>query len=95
MYKILISPRTQIEIENAIDYYVLNSNDAPAKFIKSLEEVYLQISINPFKRVRYKSIRAIRLDKFPFALYFTINNKDKTVLILSCFHHKRSPEKRP
>jgi hypothetical protein len=27
-YKIIVSPRAQKEIENAIDYYALNSSDA-------------------------------------------------------------------
>ena len=37
-YKILVSPRAQHEIENAIDYYALNSSKAPELFIKFLKE---------------------------------------------------------
>lgn len=38
-YKILISPRTQKEIENAIDYYSLYSNEAPINFINSIQKM--------------------------------------------------------
>jgi hypothetical protein len=31
-YKIIVSPRAQKEIENAIDYYALYSIDAPIRF---------------------------------------------------------------
>lgn len=95
MYKIIVSTRTQIEIENAIDYYALNSKDAPVNFIASLKEAYNQLAINPFQRLHYKTVRAIQLKKFPFALYFTINKVSSTVKILSCFHTKRNPNKRP
>ena len=95
MYKIVVSPRTQREIETAIDYYVQNSADAPAKFIGSLKDAYAELSINPFKRLRYKNIRAIQLNKFPFLLYYLVNSFQKTVLILSCFHNKRNPDNRP
>lgn len=59
VYSVLVSNRTQLEIENAIDYYAENSEDAPANFIVSLKQAYHQLSINPFQRLRYKSIRAI------------------------------------
>ena len=37
IYKIIISPRAQKEIENAIDFYYGKSEDAPEIFIKSLK----------------------------------------------------------
>jgi hypothetical protein len=32
-YSIIVSPRAQKEIENAIDYYALYSADAPENFV--------------------------------------------------------------
>ncbi len=95
-YKIIVSPRAQKEIENAIDYYALYNVDAPTKFIGTLREAYATLTINPFlNRVRYKNIRALRLIKFPYALYFDVNQSKNIVKILSCFHNKRNPDKRP
>ena len=37
-YKIIVSPRAQKEIENAIDYSALYSTDAPENFIHVLKE---------------------------------------------------------
>jgi len=34
-YKIIVSVRTQKEIENTIDYYVRHGYDAPKKFIEA------------------------------------------------------------
>jgi toxin ParE1/3/4 len=95
-YKIIISPRAQKEIENAIDFYALYSDNAPRNFITTLKNTYQILSQNPFShRVRYKSVRALKLNKFPYSLYFDINQTQKRVKILSCFHNKRDPNKRP
>lgn len=95
VYKITVSPRAQKEIENAIDYYALYSADAPINFIASLKEAYVKLETNPFFRVRYKNIRALRIKRFPHSLYFITNEDKNTVRVLSCFHNKRNPHKRP
>jgi len=60
-YKIVVSPRAQVEIENAIDFYAMYSANAPASFINSLIETYKTIEINPFFRIQYKNILSIRI----------------------------------
>lgn len=94
-YKILVSPRAQHEIENAIDYYALNSSKAPELFIKFLNGTYVTLETNPFFSIRYKNIRALKISRFPYTLYFVINETEQTVRILACFHIKRNPDKRP
>ena len=94
-YKVIISSRAQKEIENAIDYYSSHSTNAPVKFISVLKEAYSTLETNPFFMIIYKNVRALRIKKFPYSLYFIINDNNKTVRILSCFHNKRDPDKRP
>jgi plasmid stabilization system protein ParE len=94
-YKIIVSPRAQREIEDAFDYYSLNSNIAPKQFVHFLEHAYKSLEISPFLKIRYKDIRALKIKRFPYSLYFIVNQKSHTVRILSCFHHKRNPAKRP
>lgn len=94
-YKIIVSPKAQKEIENAIDYYALYSSNAPKSFINLLKDTYRSLENNPFFNVRYKNIRALKINKFPYSLYFVIDETQNSVRILSCFHNKRSPNKRP
>lgn len=94
-YNIIVSPRAQKEIENAIDYYSLYSVGAPQNFIMQLESSYNILAADPFFRIRYKNIRALKIKKFPYSLYFVIKETSKAVRILSCFHQKRNPDKRP
>lgn len=94
-YKIIVSPKAQKEIENAIDYYALYSSNAPKSFINLLKDTYRSLEKNPFFNVRYKNIRALKINKFPYSLYFVIDETQNSVRILSCFHNKRNPNKRP
>jgi toxin ParE1/3/4 len=94
-YKIIVSPRAQKEIENAIDYYALYSVNAPFNFVLSLKGAYDTLKEDPFRRIRYKSIRSLKLKKFPYSIYFVINETENLVRVLSCFHDKRNPERRP
>lgn len=94
-YKIIISPRALDEIENAIDFYSLKSKDAPRKFIASLSDAYSSLNAYPFYAIKYKNIRAYPLQKFPYSLYFVIDEKTRLIKILSCFHHAQNPMKRP
>ena len=95
VYRIIVSPRAQKEIEDAIDYYTQHSVDAPLNFITILKDTYKILEEKPFQRIRYKNVRAFKIRRFPFLLYFVIIEANKTVKILSCFHNKRNPAKRP
>jgi len=94
-YKIIVSLRAQQEIEDAIDYYAIRSSDAPGDFISDLNETYSILSLNPHFRICYKNVRTIVLNVFPYALFYTINEKEHTIKLLSCFHYKLNPQRRP
>jgi plasmid stabilization system protein ParE len=94
-YSIIVSPRAQKEIENAIDFYVIHSEDAPKRFLKMLVSSYKSLSMNPFYAIQYKNVRSLKISKFPFSLYFTVDEQEKLVRILACFHNKRNPKQQP
>ena len=94
-FKITISPRAQREIENAIEFYKMYSLNASRYFISSLNDSYQMLAKNPFFTVRYKNVRAINIRKFPYSLFFTIDESKNGVRVLSCFHTKQDPKKRP
>ena len=60
-HKIIVSPRAQKEIENAIEYYALYSVDAPLNFITSLNEA--QIKDHDFKN---NTSEIIKIYKTPY-----------------------------
>jgi len=68
---------------------------APINFIAVLKAAYETLETNPFFEIRYKNIRSLKLKRYPYSLYFVINENKNTIKVLSCFHNKRNPEKRP
>ena len=95
VYKIIVSPRAQNEIIKAIDFYSSRSVDAPNNFIVQLAKGYKILTISPFFRMHYKNVRALKLKKFPYSLYYIIDKNQSCVRVLSCFNNKRNPKKRP
>lgn len=94
-YKIIVSKRAQKEIESSFEFYLNESSFASIKFIEKLELTYNVLKQNPIQRIRYKNVMSIGIEKFPFDLYFIIDDKKNEIKILSCFHQKRNPQKRP
>jgi plasmid stabilization system protein ParE len=94
-YKLIVSKRAQIEIIKSIEFYESESNFAPAWFVQELESTYKTLIENPNQKVRYKSVMSIKIKRFPFDLYFIVNEEKKQIRVLSCFHQKRNPSKRP
>lgn len=54
-YKVIVSPRAQKEVENAIDYYALYSDNAPVNFILALREAYRLLETDPFSEFGIKT----------------------------------------
>lgn len=94
-YEVRVSPHAQIEIDEALEYYAFRSEQAPRLFLASLAKACESFAIQPHLRKQYKEVRAINLQRFPFALYFTIDETEQLVYVLSCFHFKRNPQNRP
>jgi toxin ParE1/3/4 len=90
-----VSPRAQKEIENAVDFYALHSTNAGQNFVNLLKDAYQSLETNPFFSLRYKNIRALKISKYPYSLYFIVNEEQNIIRVLSCFHNKRNPNKRP
>lgn len=94
-YKIEVLLSAQTEIEKAYNYYSELSDDLPIKFKKELKSTYGNLAINPFYRRRYKNFRAIPLKKFPYLLFYIIEENKKKIKIISCFHTSQNPKKYP
>ncbi len=94
-YRIVFTQRARKEIKNVIDYYALYSDIAPTNFLNELNDAYDVLTSYPFFAVKYQNVRALKLKRFSYSLYFVINEEHRTVRVLSCFHNMRNPYKRP
>lgn len=94
-YKVVISSYALIEIEKITDFYESISALVVKKFVEELEHTFSAMAYNPHFQIKYKTYRSIPLKKFPFILIFDIEETNKEIKILSCFHTSRSTKKYP
>ncbi|WP_445719869.1 type II toxin-antitoxin system RelE/ParE family toxin [Flavobacterium sp.] len=85
-YKVIVSPLANNDIEKITDFYEAITIEIVVRFLEELEEAYKVLSINPHFQIKYKSYRSIPLKVFPFILIFEIDEYNKEIKILSCFH---------
>lgn len=95
VFKVIVSKRAQEEIENAIAYYSEVNKSLALKFYNAVEANYKKLETNPYFQNRHKEFRAIPLKKFPFLMFYHVNEDKNIVKILSCFHTSRNTEKYP
>lgn len=94
-YKIRVSSLARKNIDNAIEYHLLQSQSAAKKFNKKLLQSYQVLQTNPYFIIKYKNIRAFPIKKMSYILFFEIDGSTKTVNILSVFNTSQNPEKYP
>ena len=96
MYKILLQPRAQEELHQAISYYAeLEVSGLTEKFIQSFEESLNLLEINPYFQIKQPPYRACKMKRFPFILLFRIIEESNIVALESIFHSAQDPNKYP
>ncbi len=94
-YKLVILNPAQKELSEAYEYYAKISTTVLQSFDDQLEQIYQDLEINPFYQFRYKNLRAVPFQSFPYLLFFSINEQEKIVYIYSIFNTHQSPKKYP
>ena len=92
-FNIVVEPGALSDIQNAIDYYDRHQVGLGKKFIAAFEKQITYLIQNPFFRIVYKDYRALPIKKFPFIIFFYIDNN--TVFIVAVFNTHQDPKRYP
>jgi plasmid stabilization system protein ParE len=93
VYKITFRKRAAKEYIEAISWYNERSIVAAENFIKAVNEAFSKIEAQPHHyRNSYKNFHELRLNKFPFAIIYFIDEEKTIIVITTIFHHKRNPD---
>jgi len=95
IFNLVIEPRAILDIQDAIDYYDSKRVGLGEHFYEIVDEYLNILAKNPFFEIRYKDYRALPIRKFPFIIFYFIDEKIKTVYIMSVFNTSLSPSKYP
>ena len=88
MFRLTILPEAEEDTRRSVLWYKMRSSMAGANFVKALEAGYALIQAAPrsYPVVRGRT-RSVRLEKFPFRVYYeTVADE---ILVLRVFHLKR------
>ena len=95
-YKAVISPIAKADIRQAIAYYKKEASLQVAQnFVKDYELTLQKILQNPFFQIYYRHFRGLVFNKYPYIIFYQIDEKNKLILVKSVFNASQNTDKRP
>ncbi len=90
-YKIELSDEAENDFDNSYEYYADESEKVADNFYKQVNSGLETIAKNPqgFQRA-FKNVRRYVMKKFPFVIYYRIENM--IVQVIAIFHTSRNPK---
>lgn len=91
-WPIVFGPAARAEMLEAVDWYDAHAPGLGGQLVAEIEATMARIAANPrqFPIVLKKSRRA-RLHRFPYALFFQIEEAE--LHVFACFHSNRDPKR--
>ncbi len=95
-YIIRLHPATQIEYNEAYEWYEDKSKGLGERFIKAVRHKIAEIALNPevYGSKGNKKFREAMVEFFPFIIVYKIYNRKKEIYISSVHHAKKNPRKK-
>ena len=93
-YNIKIGPEANIEINEALEYYNKINNELSAELFNTIFDSLNFIQNKPYSfTTKYKNIRGLSIDKYPYIIYYFIDEVSNTIIIISVFNTNQNPDK--
>ncbi|MFY1047138.1 type II toxin-antitoxin system RelE/ParE family toxin [Chryseobacterium sp. GP-SGM7] len=95
-YKTIISPIAKANIKEIVAYYKkIASLKIAQNFLKDYEFTLRKIQRNPFFQIYYKDFRGLTLKKYPFIIFYQVDEHKKLILVKAVFNAMQDVGKRP
>jgi toxin ParE1/3/4 len=91
-FRVFIEPLAIQDVHKAIDFYNERQPGLGEKFKLSISKHILSLEKNPFFRKRYDEVYCLPVNKYPYMIHYTIDEKSKMVIIRAVFHTSQNPE---
>ena len=90
-YRIIFRKKAESHVVDIREWYEKQKSGLGDEFFLSIEASLFAIERNPFLyQLRFKNIRCASIQRFPYGIYYIIDQN--TIVILSVFHFKRNPK---
>jgi plasmid stabilization system protein ParE len=88
--------RAKTDIETALLWYEKQRDGLGFDFIDCIKEAEGKIKENPeIYAFTYSAFRGCVIRRFPFSIYYTIENNNKEIVVHSVFDNRQDPIKKP
>jgi len=95
-YKLEISPVAKANVKEAVAYYKQKvSLKIAQNFVKDYEYTLQKIKQNPFYQTYYKNFRGLPLKKYPYIIFYQIDENRNRIRIKGVFQANQDTSKRP
>lgn len=92
-YKIKILPSAYADMRKGKKWYSDINEDLGIDFRESVNEEIDYIKDNPeHYQTRYKEFRLSKVTRFPYAIFYIIDESRKLIVIVGVMHMSRNPE---
>jgi len=95
-YKIVYTHLANLDVEKAIDYYLLIAGRKIMKsfYLELLSAENILKNTKYFEKI-YKDFHRLPLKSFPYIVIYKVDEKNKAIVIYRIFHTSQNPEKYP
>jgi plasmid stabilization system protein ParE len=90
VFEIFVQREAQLEVQEIFDYYEQKSEGLGFEFMRSLDAALQSVRRSPLSyQTIYKESRRVLLRKFPYALFYVV--EETRIVVIACFNQKRDP----
>lgn len=92
----MITPNAVQQIDDAITFYKNNASINIARlFVEEYKKSFSEIQLNRYFRVFFDNFRGVPMKKFPYIIFYTVDEEQRTIIIKAVFHTSQNPGKYP
>jgi plasmid stabilization system protein ParE len=92
-FELVMLAEAETDLDDAFIWYELQKPGLGIEFITDVEKVFLFIAQNPLASEKlYLKIYRQVVKRFPYSIYYSINNTLSHIQVVGVLHHKRNPK---
>jgi hypothetical protein len=91
-FELKIEPEVFLDIQEGIDWYNNQQRGLGHDFYSEVIACFKKLQQHPFFQIRYDNVRCLPMEKYPYMIHFTVDEKDKRVIVRAVLNTSRDPD---
>lgn len=92
MYSVILTQAARSEVIEAHDWYEAEAPGLGSRFRDALDTLIDRMSSSPRQfPIVFRNVRRAIVRRFPYCLFFIIEDETDSLLVIACFHASRDP----